>query len=251
MVGGRKIFFLILLLLGISSLCSAQEMPLRAALPQLAPWSYMERGEPNGIIPEILQKLAEKLNEPIDIIVVPYSRMMQMRNHGETDLFVSIQSASNISAGELIADIYPIHSVIFANKKRYAAFKAGQEPLKIASIRGALYNKNLQDIEKYDLILSNNHEHSIRLVLAGRVDGIAGPLNQLAFLLDQRQDKSQAFEIVKKIDADKVWLQIAQKGPNYGKKKLIAGIMAELDKDDSIHFIAEKHLAEWGYVYSN
>lgn len=202
-------------------------------------------------MPEIIEELAKQLAEPITIAIVPYPRMVQMQNYGQTDLSVSFQPVTQITTGEHIADIYPLRSVVLIKQEKMAALRSNKGPLAIATLRGALYNDDLTATGRYRLILTNDHEHSIRLVLNARADGVAGPLEQLNFQLDQRLDKSQAFHLAEQIGADKVWLQIGKNAPNYEKKEKIMSMMQLLKEDGTITYIVEKHLAEWGYMYPN
>lgn len=245
----KSMLLLFLFLFGSSHLAASEKPPIKAALPQLSPWSYLESNQPTGIIPEILQEIADQLAIPIAVTIVPYPRMVQMQVLGETDLSVSFQPVNEIVSGEHIADIYPLRTVVLAKKGQVALHTDPANPLKIATLRGALYNKDISERLHYRLLQTNDHEHSIKLVLAGRADGVAGPQDQLEFLLDQRLDKSMAFELIDKIGADKVWLAIAKKGAGYSQKKIIKTITDRLALDGTITYIVEKHLAEWGYMY--
>ena len=237
----------LLAMLGWSNSVYASDTPLKAALPQLSPWSYLESRQPTGIVPEILEELAREMGRSIDITIVPYARMVQMQALGETDLSVSFQPVAESESGDFVADIYPLQSVVFV--KSGAAQQDPVHPIAVASIRGALYNEDMTRSKRYQLILTNDHEHSIRLVLAGRADGLAGPKDQLEFLLDQRLDKTQKFEQIDQIGADKVWLQISKKGAGYSELARIKAAMAKLHSEGTVTYIVEKHLAEWGYMY--
>lgn len=249
MISWKSMASLLMLCIGYTQVSATDETPLKAALPQLSPWSYTESNHPTGIIPEILNEIAEELKVPIAISIVPYPRMIQMHALGETDLSVSFQPVDDFEFGEHITDIYPLSTVILAKKGLVQLHTDPADPLIIATLRGALYNKDISERLLYRAIETNDHEHSIRLVLAGRADGLAGPQDQLEFLLDQRLDKSQTFEIIEKIGADTVWLAIATKGEGYHQKKTIKAATNKLSQEGTITFIVEKHLAEWGYLY--
>lgn len=196
-----------LLLTTIANCAKADDTTLKTALFDLAPWTKIDGQPSQGIIPLLNAELVKELEEPVEIVTVPYARMVHLLESGDIDFAIFFQSA----ASNQIAD--PL-TVFYTMRTSIVGLDVAREPapakLRVAHPRGVVFGSNFETDDRYEKLATNSHEHSVSLLLSGRVDGVAGPENLIRQMIDAAAPQ-QPHEVLSVINVNEVTLQFSKR----------------------------------------
>lgn len=186
---------------------SAQAANLRAAMFDLAPWAMSDGTKSRGIIPLIVDEMEHELGTTITTTVVPYPRMIKMLEAGDVDFAIFFQSGMSREIADPLHVFYLIRTSIIVPSD--TSDPALGSKMRIASARGVVFDDGFDTSDRFVKIFSNHHEHSVQLLVQGRVDGIAGPEQQLLGLLNQARPGTP-FRVLRVINTNRVTLQYSK-----------------------------------------
>lgn len=207
---GPKIWLLtIAIAFGAPSVASVEDRPLKTALFDLAPKQTADGQPIAGIIPLITRALAEELDEPIEQATVSYGRMLRSLENGDIDFAIFFLSPKSREIADPLHVFYQLETTMIGASS--LAMQTNTDvKLRLAYPRGIFFGTDLDTSTELEKLFSNDHQHSVNLLLSGRVDVIAGPKNLLFTLIDEVGDREN-FQVLRHINTNRTALQFSKR----------------------------------------
>ena len=203
----RLLFSFILSLFAASQ--AIAERPLRTAVFDLTPEETSDGRPVGGVIPLINDALSKELGEPIESVTVSYNRMIRLLEKGDVDFSIFFISPRSKQVADPVHVFYEIQTSMIA--RRNPQQRPTQETkLSLAYPRGVFFGTDLDTSTAMDKLFTNGHEHSVSLLVSGRVDAIAGPENTLFLLIEDKAPREDYF-VLEKINLNRSALQFSKK----------------------------------------
>lgn len=214
-----KCFFILYLAWATTLPAASEDPPLKAAIFHLPPWATDKNNKPAGIIPDILTALESELGSEIEQSLLPYPRMLRQIETGEADIAVFFLTEKSRLIADPLTVFYLLKtSVIISGPMPASGKRTGR--LKIATARGVMFDNRFDNSRIYERIITNDNQHSIRLLLSNRVDGIAGPEVQLLREL-RAIDPGGAYNVLEILNSNQVTLQLSKASGNREKAEAL------------------------------
>lgn len=203
----RLLFSFILCLYSASAVIA--ERPLRTAIFDLTPEETSDGRSVGGVIPLINDALSKELGEPIDSVTVSYNRMIRLLENGDVDFSIFFISPRSKQVADPVHVFYEIQTSMIARRELQQRPVQGPK-LSLAYPRGIFFGTDLDTSTTMEKLFTNGHEHSVSLLVSGRVDAIAGPENTLFLLIEDKAPREDYF-VLEKINLNKSALQFSKK----------------------------------------
>lgn len=203
-----RLLFSFILSLTIATQAGA-ERPLRTAVFDLTPNETSDGRPVGGIIPLINDALSTELGEPIESVTVSYNRMIRLLENGDVDFSIFFISPRSRQVADPVHVFYEIQTSMIARRSIQQSPADGSK-LSLAYPRGIFFGTDLDTSTSIDKLFSNGHEHSVNLLVSGRVDAIAGPEATLFLLIEDKAPREDYF-VLQKINLNRSALQFSKK----------------------------------------
>lgn len=201
---------LAILMLAITAQASAEDRPLKTALFDLAPWTKIDGQPSQGIIPLLNTELLKELNEPVETVTVPYARMVRSLENGDIDFAIFFKSDASRKIADPLTVFYTMKTSLVG---RDILPERSTRKIRIAHPRGVVFSAAFNEDQTYEKLLSNSHQHSVSLLMSGRVDAVAGP-EQLILQLIDAAGSNQPYRVWHVININEVTLQFSKRSSN-------------------------------------
>ncbi|WP_377705666.1 substrate-binding periplasmic protein [Pseudoduganella sp. UC29_71] len=149
--------------------------PLKVVIFALVPYGMPDAaGQPSGVLVELQKQLAQESGLPMEMQLVPYPRAMAMVAAGDADLVFSFPNQQLQQHARALGAIASGDVVVIGRAGSRYATAADLRGKKLAHIRGALYDAQLQSdpgIGRYEAI---SYEQMVKMLLEGRFDAVLG-----------------------------------------------------------------------------
>ncbi len=225
----RKIALVLYLNIFISVYCSADILEI--AIIEFPPYEYSIDGEPAGISVLIVSEVFKRMNQPINIVSLPWARALLYLEKGQIDgLFEVLYKPER----EVFADFSKIvlmdeSASIFAKKDSnitYSGELGSISNYKLGIVRGfsygAAFDHAVEDGTFANIINANSTEINILNLLDGHIDLIAGDSFGVKQIVKDMDRLSEIEELV-----------VIEKTPafmTFSKKKKLTAIRDEFDR---------------------
>lgn len=196
------------------------DQQLKAAMFDLAPWAMKNGNSYRGIVPSIIREMEQQLGKPIATTMVAYPRMIAMLEAGDVDFAIFFQSSMSRKIADPLYVFYHTRTSVIVPKKTNPEIVSGQRRLRIATARGVVFDHEFDTSKRYIKVYSNDHPHSVQLLVQNRVDGVAGPEDRLLGLL-RKSDPEGGYQVLQVINTNKVTLQFSKKSKHMEAKKAL------------------------------
>jgi len=203
----------------------------------LAPWAMSDGTQSRGIIPLIIEEMERELGSTITTTVVPYPRMIKMLEAGDVDFAIFFQSGMSREIADPLHVFYLIRTSIIVPGETDTPAPGGK--IRIASARGVVFDDGFDTSDRFAKIFSNHHEHSVQLLVQGRVDGIAGPEQQLLGLLKKARPGTP-YRVLRVINTNRVTLQYSKQSKHPGMKSAVQRAAETVRANGTLDRLLEK-----------
>ncbi|MBV1900392.1 MAG: hypothetical protein KUG56_01845, partial [Kordiimonadaceae bacterium] len=117
--------------------------------------------------------------------LVNYKRAVFLLKSGYFDLTM-IYKAPHLNAfAAPIMEIEALPNILIGLQGTEIKSLKSLETMTVAVLRGGVFDQMFSTHKKWKSIATNNYEHSVRLLLKGRVDAVAGELDGMVFHFHQ------------------------------------------------------------------
>ncbi len=165
---------LLLLLLAWSAACAADQAALRIYAMESRPISFMEGGQPSGLVVEMAREVQRRIGDANRIEVVPWARANLLAQKEPNVLLLSIiRTPERDRYLRTIGPVFQLHMACYALRSRAAALRA-RDPslrsLRAGARRGSVFIKLARDAG-YNLKEEiNGSDTAVRMLMAGRFE---------------------------------------------------------------------------------
>lgn len=215
------------------------ELPIKAAIFHLAPWASSNNSKPVGIVPDILHALESEFGAPIKQSLVPYPRMLRQIETGEADIAIFFLSEKSRTIADPLTVFYLLKTSVIINGPIPTNSKRTGK-LKIATARGVLFDSRFDNSRIYERVITNDNQHSIRLLLSNRVHGIAGPEVQLLREI-QAIDPNGDYNVLEILNSNQVTLQFSKASKNSSKAEALKQAALAIRNNGKLEEILSRH----------
>lgn len=184
----RYSLFLTLFLLAFSL---HAKTPLTAGLPSFPPFAFDESDAFNeGSLIQYYRLLSEKTGIPINVVRMPYARMIKSLENGSIDMAIMLRNNNLEKYVDYVGLVsYSQISIISRKDKTLERYEDLAALKAIAVIRGASFGEPFDSDPKLNKFLVNDYLQGILMLKKGRVDAVIGSLSGLEFTSSTSLDK--------------------------------------------------------------
>jgi ABC-type amino acid transport substrate-binding protein len=210
-------------------LAKTKSEPLKIALFDKPPFAWKENGKMRGFHYAVAQGVADRVQRPLEIALVPVRRAMEMLRSGEVDIVIMTDQTSFEEMKTHKAFIIDIGTYIFTRKK-------GPQFTSVKDLKGSLGRlaggcSELGELPEVKWTDMKSYEQGLDVLLLERVDAVCGTDS---FLYVTKSVKGST-EMIKSLSLQKKAVYIhALPSMNLKKWKAVEEATNSLVQDGSI-----------------
>jgi len=233
-----------MLFIAIPQMCFSKDK-LIAGLFNIVPYAYKENEKIIGITPEIIVNIQKKADIEIEMLFLPYKRMLKYLESGEIDFAIFFLSDYSEKFSDKLIPLYSLETVAVGKKGRSISSYDDLYNLRFATPLGVNYNTIL-DRNKNSLNISyvRDYKNAIRMLNHGYVDAVIAPKKILSFQLKQLglelSDLGEPFVII----TNTAWIQFSNKSSKKKYKKILVKATQNLLVTGVISEIIDKYYSK-------
>ncbi len=225
----KKITLVLYLNIFISIYCSADMLEI--AIIEFPPYEFTIDGEPAGISVVIVREIFKRMNQPINIVSLPWARALKYLETGEIDgLFEVLYKPERDAFADFSKIVLMDESAsIFARKDSNITYSGDLESISsytLGIVRGfsygAAFDHAVENGTLTNISNANSTEINVLNLLDGYIDLIAGDSFGVRQIVKDMDRLSEIEELV-----------VIEKTPafmTFSKKKKLTAIRDEFDK---------------------
>lgn len=174
------VFSMLLMLLGVSKYCLADNLMVFGGVPNIPPLSFVQEGSAKGFFPDVLSETGKRAGLEIIIVLYPFKRLNRYLQLGELDGTISIFHKKE-REGYLLYSKYPVlvsRTLVFVKKGKEFTFRSISDLYgkKFGAIAGwSLNNLELERAVKEKKIFideAERHDQNLHKLMLNRFDGL-------------------------------------------------------------------------------
>ena len=216
-----KSFIILLLLIVIPQMCFSKDK-LIAGLFNIVPYAYKENQQIIGITPEIIKSIQNESGVEIQMLFLPYKRMLKYLESGKIDFAIFFLSYYSASFSDNLIPLYNLKTIAIGKRGLTISNYHDLYKLRLATARGVNYNTVIdRDKELLQIQYVKDYENAIGMLNKGHVDAIIAPKRILSFQLKKFgmniNDLGEPFVII----TNTAWIQFSNKSSKKKYKKVL------------------------------
>lgn len=179
--------------------------PLRLGTVAVAPYGMDDaHGEADGIFYQLASRIAQQAGLPFRNALYPTGRLYAMLTHREIDLAVSSRQLDRDLGLVNLGKIWQLEGIILYRASLPMAPKqiGDFKPYSIGRLPGTCPTLARSGMQLYELA---DFHQGLRMLAAGRVDGLCGDRNSLSYLLAHTSDANMVTRSFTFLTSD-VWV---------------------------------------------
>lgn len=206
---------------------------LRAALLHSEPWSYYSNDSADtrtapprieGIMPEISEALARETGLAFRNQLVPYARMWRDLKTGDCDLAYGIRSSDRDDYVRYAGYLFSFDTLVIARPGVRLKDYGDLRELRIGLLQDIRLSPKFDRDRQLNKHEFRDYETMVEMLLAGRLDAIAGNSVSLDYLLRKKRQSSQHWPRLV-LQQSEVWAQLSRRSPHQADvEKIVAAI---------------------------
>lgn len=217
---------------------------LKAAVAEFPPISYYDNeGKVTGISPDYIRLLSTEMGIDITIERMPYARMLQSLNLGETDFAFFYRSSETKHIVDPLVKINQADVVVVGNDESRITEIEDIINLRIALPRSIFINGIPSGEQATNLIKVGGYRNAVRMLASGRVDAIVGPIQVLKYEMARLGPTSITLGTPYTLKSKEVWLQFSKNSQNSHLKSQLTQSTVKLIKQKEFHRIRQKYFS--------
>lgn len=215
---------LVVLLLSLSA-CIAHPAiagdPLRLALLHTEPWGFYAPDSSakdgsnlisTGIMVEVAQAVAQESGIEFRHKLIPNARMWRDIKTGDCDLAFAIRSADRDDYVRYAGHLFTFGSIVVGRPGTKLSSYEDLSGLRIGVLGDIRLNPKFDQDGQLHKIELRDYETMVEMLLAGRLDAVAGNSISLYYLLQKRKQPAQQWPQLL-LQKTEVWAQFSRRSP--------------------------------------
>ena len=197
-------------MLAVNAAPLTNPQPLRLITEHSPPGEYLDAsGKVAGPTVELLKVIAQRLNQPISMDLLPWARALEIaRNEPNIGLFETIRNPEREHWFQWVGPLKIYQTSLYARlRDDHQSIRAADLPGRwiACANRGSVYAEKIQArgfTQQHNLVLTVNEDNCVKLMLQGKVD--LAPFNEYSLqrLLDALDDQSHVDAVVPLVEVE-------------------------------------------------
>ncbi len=242
-MGHLQRFFCTLVMVFWGSMAMAQSGGLHAALLDARPYAWTdEKGQPQGLYPDIVAAVFREAGQEVRITVVPFARAAALVVHGGADLTLMFEVAQTEGKVQRAAVVFYTQQVVQLRPGLSLAPQSKLAGLTIGRMIGGCKEMGTGASERMNFHDLASQESGVRMLAMGRIDGFCTANEALEDVL-ARTDLGPQFVRAQRrvLDTRPVWLMLNAAVPQSQRIALVAALK-RVQKSGEMARIFVRHL---------
>ncbi len=244
----KSIFWQILsicFLLIVSDNSWSDSQKLKAAIFDIAPWGYRNnRNQVVGIERDIIHAISKDIGEDIEVVLVPYKRMIKKLEYGDVDFSIFFRSKKSEKAGEPLVKWGALDIIVIGLSGQKIETYNDLKKQRIAVRLGGYFEKRFDNDKELRKVYYTNYEEGVKKLKDRKVSAIVGTAATLHYEFNKQgvtiSDLGKPYYLNKRED----WLHFSRKSKQTNKKKIIIKSVEKLIADGTFDKLFSKYLPQ-------
>jgi ABC-type amino acid transport substrate-binding protein len=208
---------------------NAKSEDLIAAVYSIEPFSYYNnQGKLVGILPDFIEIVSKRFNINIHIKQYPYGRMLQSLKNGNSDFTIHIRSSNTEHIADSLVKVDDIEIYITGKKGIEINSYNDLRELRISQPRGTFFDDRFDSDKDLQVVKVNGHESSTKLMLNGRVDAVAAPIESVYYELSKLHLNNLPLGKPYLLSKKALWLRFSKKSRQHKDRGKVANAVKTL-----------------------
>lgn len=177
------IFLTVMVMIGSAFPAAADT--LRIVTVALPPYGYMENENIVGLSHEVGIAIAREAGYTPKEILGPISRGIQDMASGDSDMIIMIPNPAVERHTVNLGSVVPVENIIVGRQTQPLRTLEDVRGRKLAAVRGAKYDDRISRENGMIVYPTEDYQHSLKMLMARRVDFVMGPHLGLFFTAQQ------------------------------------------------------------------
>ncbi|OUR95683.1 hypothetical protein A9Q84_14375 [Halobacteriovorax marinus] len=239
-----------LFLVAILLICKANAIEtgkLKAAIFHIAPWGYVNSNKKVvGIEYDIIKAISSDINEEIEVVLVPYKRMISMLEHGDADFSIFFRSEKSENVGIPLVKWGELDIIVIGLKNNHIRSYSDLSNQRIAVRLGGYFDDRFDQDQSLRKITYANYADGIKSLKKIEVTAIVGTAATLYYEFKKQgisiSELGQPFLLSHKED----WLHFSKLSKRANKQRKIKNSVKKLIENGTFNEIFSTYLPkEW------
>ncbi len=207
------------------------------------PIGYLDvNGRAQGVHWDYMAMLSAKSGLCMRPRLLPYARIWQSLELGVSDLSIAFSSPDRGINFERVALIRKVQTVVIARKGIKLASYDDLKNIRIGKTRGTKLSDRFDSDQNLQLLELNGYEQAIKMLVAGRIDAIAGSSLVLTYQLAQH-DALNEMDMTSKVilGSREQWLHMSKKSSFKSQIPILVESVKQLIKFGHFDAVMDKH----------
>lgn len=235
----------LILLLIASLLCAGNFSPIATVyIVDLQFWGE-KREQPKlleGIYPDIFRELSKRTNIPMKQVLAPYPRVIKGLEEGSSDFTISLPKEFADSTIILGDPVWSIKLGVLSLKSNPITSIEQMQGMRIGTIRNAAFTPEFRQDTTIRKVPSNQHTNLMKMLIMGRIDGIASDLSIMRGVLETDSTIVANFAEPLQVTELKLHFLMHYKSPYKDHFDLLNSTLQEMKADGTIRDIVLRYL---------
>jgi len=176
----------------------------------ISPYGIDDNGKLSGVYFDLANLLFSQ-KDNVNHSIYPYARIIYELKTGHTDLTIMFKYKELENHVTYITPLPPLQNVVIGVFGKNFASISDLEGKSIAYLRGANFSSEIENNSAITLYRTKDFKQSIKMLVAGRVEAVAGPFEALLMAAKSLGKNKDFFGEELVISERTPWLQISNK----------------------------------------
>lgn len=223
---------------------------LRVSLLHSEPWSYYSHGGTDaknappridGIMPEISKALARETGLEFRMQLTPYARMWRDLKSGDCDLAYGIRSSDRDDYVRYAGHLFSFETLVIGRPGIRLRDYEDLRELHVGLLQDVRLNPKFDHDGRINKHEFRDYETMIEMLLAGRLDAVAGNGVSLHYLLRKKQQPYQHWPRLT-LQQTEVWAQLSRRSPRQADAEKINAAVDKLRRQGYFDDLLNRYL---------
>lgn len=226
--------------------------PLRLALPHSEPWSYYAADNTakdgstlvrTGIMIDIAQALSQESGLEFRQKLSPYPRIWRDLRAGDCDLTFAIRSPDRDDYVRYAGHLFTFDTIVVGRPGLKLASHEDLHGLRIGVLGDIRLSPKFDQDGQLQKIELRDYETMVEMLLAGRLDAIAGNNLSLNYLLNKRKPGGPQWPQLL-LQKTEVWAQFSRRSPRASDAEKLAEAIDRLRRRGFFEALLTRHAGD-------
>ena len=223
---------------------SVQARTLKIETIRTDPFGYDDARGKGGMMYEIGNLIAETAGLPYENRIVPYARTVLSLKDGSADMVLRFNNEELSSVAIQVIPVVGMQTVVLSRATRPVNSLAELNGKLLAVVRSFPLDPRIEDNSSIRIYTTDSNEHSMRMLLAGRVDAVLGSDVGMYGAASTLGHQINEFAAPIKLESRDFWLHLSRKTADEATIKALKNAVEKLQRQGAINRIRQRYLPQ-------